>query len=80
MTPLCHIAANMDVMKGAKCSAGITSVLQVFRGEVIGGGIVPRWVSSLACRSWMRFDRLGAAMGGTTMLQLPTNSGCPKSM
>ena len=46
----------------------------------MGGGIVPRWVSSLACRSWIRFDRLGAAMGGTNVSQLPINSGWPKSM
>ena len=62
----------MDVMKGVKCPAGIPSVLRVFRGA--GGGIVPRWVSRLACRSWIRFDRLGAAMGGTNVSQLPTNS------
>ena len=80
MTPLCRIAANTDVMKGVKCSAGIPSALRVFRGEGIGGGIVPRWVSSLACRSWIRFDRLGAAMGGTNVSQLPTNSGWPNSM
>ena len=70
----------MDVMKGVKCSAGIPSVLRVFRGAGIGGGIVPRWVSSLACRSWIRFDRLGAAMGGTNVSQLPTNYGWTKSM